>query len=78
MIFYEGCANPPDLRGAFWSTSPDKTTWTKLSANQFGTPILMQDRYLKVGLCWKQSGSPWPYGCLSRFSVIQWAKPAAA
>lgn len=76
VLIYDSVALPPSFRGAFWSVSDDGQTFEKLSATEPGEPVFFKQRYLKVGLSWKQSSAAWAYGCLRRFSVLQWATPA--
>lgn len=75
ILTYEGGANPPEWRGAFWSASADGKTFTPLSQNEFGKQLFFSQRYLKVGFSWRQAGSA-HYGCLTGFSVAQWPRPA--
>jgi hypothetical protein len=75
VLTYEGEAAPPDSRGAFWSTSADGQEFVKLSDNEFGKPVAFDARFLKVGLSWRQAGGP-NYGHLTRFSIVQWRRPA--
>lgn len=75
VLSYEGGANPPDFRGAFWSASSDGKDYAKLSSNEFGKLVLFRERYLKVGFCWRQAGGP-HYGHLTRFALVQWRRPA--
>ncbi len=77
MLVYESVSVPPDFRGAFWSASDDGETFDVLSYNEPGRPVLFNRRYLKVGLSWRQSSAAYAYGCLQRFSVIQWGRAAA-
>ncbi|MBM4039794.1 MAG: hypothetical protein FJ290_14900 [Planctomycetes bacterium] len=77
MLIYESAALPADFRGAFWSVSDDGQTFTKLSYNEPGKPVFFSQRYLKVGLSWRQSGAASAYGCLKRFNVVQWAHAAS-
>ncbi len=76
MLLYECAANPPSMRGAFWHASDDGKNFTKLSFNESGKPIFFTQRYLKVGLSFKDSNAAWAYGCLKRLDIIQWPKPA--
>ena len=76
MLIYDGLANPPAFRGAFWSVSADGTKYRTLSENDFGQSFLFTERYLKVGVSWRGSSTPQFYGKLSSFTVAQWAKPA--
>jgi hypothetical protein len=78
MLIYESSALPADFRGAFWSVSDDGQKFTKLSHNEPGKPVFFRERYLKVGLSWKQSSVPSVYGCLKRFNVMQWGPVASS
>ena len=75
MLIYSGGANPPEYRGAFWSISADGQSFHALSSNQFDRAVIFSERYLKVGLSWRQSGGP-AYGHLSGFTVCQWKHAA--
>ena len=75
VLTYEGGAAPPDFRGVFWSASADGNSYAKLSTNEFGKLVPFRDRYLKVGLSWRQASDP-GYGHLTRFRIAQWKRPA--
>ena len=76
ILVYAGSSNPPESRGAFWSSSADGSTYQPLSANEFGKAVVVKNRYLKVGMTYAGSSSVM-YGYLSRISLIQWKHPAA-
>ena len=41
----------------FWSASADGEKFRDLTSNQFDKPTVFSERYLKVGLSWRQSSS---------------------
>jgi len=75
LLMYEG-GTTAENRGAFWSASDDGKEFAPLSANEFHKPIVFGQRYVKVGLSWRQAGDA-GYGNLSRMAICQWPRPAA-
>ena len=74
LLMYEG-STTAENRGAFWSASADGKEFAPLSANEFHKPIVLDQRYVKVGLSWRQAGDA-GYGNLSRMAICQWRRAA--
>jgi len=74
-LTYEGAVNGPDeLRGATWSSSPDNQTWAVVSINEFGKPVIIEGRYLKLQMRWIGATDA-GYGYLTRVEVRVNAAP---